>query len=308
MREMNDIDISVLKDIYPFKSNYLKIEGEAALCRYGGGALDYHYIDEGAGETVVMLHGNPSWSFYYRNLINALKGECRAVAVDHIGCGLSDKPQSYNYILENHIANFEYFVEKKSLKNITLIVHDWGGAIGMGYAVRHPRNVKKIVVMNTAAFRSDFIPFRINICKIPLFGDIAVRGFNAFAKAALYMAVARPERMSEKVRMGYLAPYNNYHNRIATLRFVQDIPMSPSHRSYKTLLDIENNLFLLKDKPMLVIWGAKDFCFTVDFMKKWKKLFPAADVRNISDAGHYVLEDAPELITGWISRFINNFN
>jgi len=296
---VNDIDISGFKDIYPFESRFLKIEN------LNGGDPGYHYIDEGCGEAVVMLHGNPTWSFYYRNLVTALKDAgYRAIAVDHIGCGLSDKPQDYEYTLENHIGNFEYFIEKQGLKNVTLVVHDWGGAIGMGYAVRHPENVKKIIVFNTAAFRSDFIPFRIDICKIPLFGDIAIRCFNAFAGAAVYMATAKPGRMTDKVKAGYLAPYNNYHNRIATLRFVQDIPMSPGHRSYKTLLDIEEKLGTLKDKPMLVIWGAKDFCFTVEFMKKWKQLFPAADVRNITDAGHYVLEDAHERIIPWVKKFL----
>lgn len=297
---MNDIDISGFKDIYPFESRFLKIEN-----LNGGGGLGYHYIDEGSGEAVVMLHGNPTWSFYYRNLVTALKDSgYRALAVDHIGCGLSDKPQDYEYTLENHIGNFEYFIEKKGLKNVTLVVHDWGGAIGMGYAVRHPENVKKIIVFNTAAFRSDFIPFRIDICKIPVFGDIAIRCFNAFAGAAVYMATAKPERMTGKVKAGYLAPYNSYQNRIATLRFVQDIPMDAGHRSYKTLLDIEEKLGSLKSKPMLVIWGAKDFCFTVEFMKKWKRLFPAADVRNITDAGHYVLEDAHERIIPWVKKFL----
>ncbi len=301
---MNNIDISRFKEIYPFESHFLKIEnfGDA---RAAGDGLDYHFVDEGTGEAVVMLHGNPTWSFYYRRLITALKDVgYRAVAVDHIGCGLSDKPQDYEYTLENHIRNFEYFIEKKELKNITLVVHDWGGAIGMGYATRHPENVKKIIVTNTAAFRSDFIPLRINICKIPIFGDIAIRCFNAFAGAAVYMAVEKRERMDEMVKAGFLAPYNNYHNRIATLRFVQDIPMGPSHPTYKTLLDIEEKLHLLKDKPMMVVWGAKDFCFTVEFMKKWKKLFPAADVRNITDAGHYVLEDAHERIIPWVKKFL----
>ncbi len=299
---MNDIDISAFCDIYPFKPHYLKIN---CAQNAESGELNYHYIDEGAGEAVVMLHGNPTWSFYYRNLISALKSSYRALAVDHIGCGLSDKPQKYSYTLENHINNFEYFVESKGLKNITLAVHDWGGAIGMGYAVRHPENIKKILVMNSAAFRSNFIPLRINVCKIPIFGDIAVRSFNAFAKAALYMATSNPAGLCEKVKAGYLAPYNNYRNRIATLRFVEDIPMAPSHPSYKTLLNIENRLTLLKNKPMLVIWGAQDFCFTLEFMKKWKSLFPACDVRTIPNAGHYVLEDAHELIITWVKKFLN---
>jgi len=296
---VNAIDISGFKDIYPFESHFLKIEDLKS------GGLDYHYVDEGAGEAVVMLHGNPTWSFYFRRLITALKdAQYRAVAVDHIGCGLSDKPQDYDYTLENHIRNFEYFIEKKDLKNVTLVVHDWGGAIGMGYAVRHPENVKKIIIMNTAAFLSKLFPFIINICKIPIFGDIAVRGFNAFAVAATCLTVEKHERMDKKVKSGYLAPYNNYKNRIATLRFVQDVPMDSAHRSYKTMLDIEQNLGLLKNKPMLAAWGAKDFCFTIEFMKKWKKLFPAADVRNIPDAGHYVLEDAHERIIPWIIKFL----
>lgn len=298
MNIVHNIDIGRFKDIYPFESHFLKIE------RGDGAGLDYHFVDEGSGEAVVMLHGNPTWSFYYRRLISALAGAgYRAVAVDHIGCGLSDKPQDYDYTLENHIRNFEYFIEKKGLRDVTLVVHDWGGAIGMGYATRHPENVKRIVVTNTAAFRSDFIPFRINICRIPVFGDIAIRCFNAFAGAAVYMAVEKGERMNEKVKAGYLAPYGNYRDRIATLRFVQDIPMSPSHRSYGTLAAVEEKLGLLREKPMLIAWGARDFCFTVEFMKKWKKLFPAADTRNIPDAGHYLLEDAHELVIPWILNF-----
>ncbi len=293
---MNKIDISGFKELYPFESHFLKIEGH-----------NYHYIDEGAGETVVMLHGNPTWSFYYRNLITALKDSgYRAIAPDHIGCGLSDKPQDYDYTLSKHISNFECLVEILGLKNITLVVHDWGGAIGMGYATKHPENIKKLVVLNTAAFRFDFIPFRINICRIPVFGDIAIRCFNAFAGAAVHMAVTKHERMTPEVKMGYLAPYGNYHDRIATLRFVQDIPMSKKDKSYSQLVEIEGKLALLKKKPMLIVWGAKDFCFTTEFMKKWHFLFPDADIRNITDAGHYVLEDAHERIIPWIKEFLKN--
>lgn len=211
---MNKIFFDGFKELYPFESRFLKVDKN----------LDMHYVDEGSGEAVAMLHGNPTWSFYYRNMISALRGGYRAVAFDHVGCGMSDKPQDYDYTLARHVENFETLVEKLGLRDITLVMHDWGGAIAMGYATRHPQNVKRLVVLNTAAFRMDFIPFRINICRIPVFGDIAIRGFNAFAGAAVYMAVEKPERMTPEVKKGYLAPYDSYENRVATLRFVQDIP------------------------------------------------------------------------------------
>lgn len=295
---INNVDFSGFRNLYPFESHFFEI---------GTCGLKYHYIDEGAHDKppVVMVHGNPTWSFYYRNVVKALSVNYRAIAVDHIGCGASDKPQDYSYTLENHISNLENLINHLNLKDITLIMHDWGGAIGMGYAVRHPENIKKIVILNTAAFTFPNMPFRIRICRIPVFGDIAVRCFNAFAGAAVYMAMAKHERMTPDVKAGYLAPYDNYNNRIATLRFVQDVPMSPEHISYAVLLDIENKLHSLKNKPMLSIFGAKDFCFTLEFMKKWKSFFPNADYRSISDAGHYVLEDAHELIIPWIQKFLN---
>ncbi|HNY10033.1 MAG TPA: alpha/beta fold hydrolase [Candidatus Wallbacteria bacterium] len=291
---MNKTDISGFKELYPFESHFLKIEGH-----------NYHYVDEGAGEPVVMVHGNPTWSFYFRNLISALKDSgYRAVAPDHIGCGLSDKPRDYEYKLSNHISNLEYLIETLGLKNITLIVHDWGGPIGMGYATRHPENIKKLVISNTAAWRSNLFPFRINLCRIPVFGTIAVRCFNAFARAAVRMAVSKQERMTPEVKLGYLAPYGNYHDRIATLRFVEDVPFSKNDKSYSQLVEIEEKLALLKKKPMLIAWGAQDFCFRIEFLKKWRFLFPDADIRNIPDAGHYVLEDAHERIIPWIKEFL----
>lgn len=296
---MHKIDLTNFKDIYPFKSNIFKIN-------YNNQILDYHYIDEGNGEPIIMLHGNPTWSFYYRNLISALsKNNFRAIAVDHIGCGLSDKPQNYDYTLNTHIKNFENFVTSNNLFNITLVMHDWGGAIGMGYATKYPNNIKRLIILNTAAFCSKDIPFRINVCKLPIFGDIFIRLFNGFAKAALHMAINKKDRLNDKIKTGYLAPYDSYKNRIALLRFVQDIPMSKSHKSFKTLLEIENNLSKLKNKPTLIIWGSKDFCFTTKFMNRWKDFLKNIDIRNINDAGHYVLEDAHERIIPWILNFLN---
>ena len=203
-----------LEELYPFKSKYVSLN-----------LLQYHYIDEGQGDTLLMLHGNPTWSFYYRNLVKGLKNRYRCVVPDHMGCGFSDKPQEYNYTLEQHINNIEVLVDQLSLEGMTLVMHDWGGAIGMGYAVRHPDRVKRLVLFNTAAFLSREIPWSSNLCRQPLLGAIGVRGFNAFAELAVIRACKRP--MSGQARSGYLAPYNSYANRIA-------IPVSYTHLTLPT--------------------------------------------------------------------------
>ncbi|MEA2012712.1 MAG: alpha/beta fold hydrolase [Verrucomicrobiota bacterium] len=267
---------------YPFQSNFLNIEGKK-----------YHYLDEGAGSPIVMVHGNPSWSYYYRNLVCELRKSHRCIVPDHIGCGFSDKPQDYQYTLENHISNLERLIEHLQLKNITLIMHDWGGAIGMGYATRHPKNISKLVILNTAAFIINHLPLRIRICRIPMFGEIAVRGFNAFALGATYMAC---KSMSQKTRKTYITPYDNYKNRIATLKFIHDIPFSPKHPTWKTIKEIESKLALFKDTEKIIFWGKKDFCFDDVFLKKWKEIYPNAEIIEFKDAGHYVLEDAGDEI------------
>jgi len=281
------------KELYPFESNFIDIDG-----------LKYHYLDEGSGEPLVMLHGNPTWSFYYRNLVFGLREKYRLVVPDHMGCGLSDKPQKYDYTLATHIDNLEKLLDKLNLKNVTLVLHDWGGAIGMGWAVRHPERIKRIVVFNTAAFILPFLAFRINICRIPVFGDIAIRGFNAFAGMAIYMACSKRERMTEKVKAGYLAPYSSYADRIATLRFVQDIPMKPEDNSYALVKSIEKELWRFKKLPMMIVWGEKDFCFNKYFLERWVHYFPDAEVKRLSDAGHYVVEDAHEQIVPWMMDFL----
>jgi haloalkane dehalogenase len=180
------------------------------------------------------------------------------------------------------------------------MVHDWGGAIGMGWAVRHPEQVAGIVVLNSAAFVSDRIPLRIAICRWPLLGALLVRGLNGFAGAATVMAVHRP--MDEAVRQGFLYPYGSWRERIAIHRFIQDIPMQAGHPSWQALRRIEADLGLLRYVPMQLFWGGRDFCFTRLFYEEWRRRFPAARGILREDAGHYVLEDIlpgvlPELTT-----------
>ena len=279
--------------LYPFSSHSLQLDG-----------LRYHYLDEGRGQTLLMLHGNPTWSFYWRNLILAFRDRYRVVAPDHIGCGLSDKPQDYPYCLEQHISNVVRLIEQLDLSQITLMLHDWGGAIGLGTALKVPDRVARIVLFNTGAFPPRFIPFRIRICRTPLVGRWAVRGLNVFARAALTMAVEKPDRMTPAVRSGLLAPYDNWANRVAIDRFVADIPMTRRHPTWKTLAEIENGLPSLACRPIELIWGMRDWCFRPICLDRFLLHFPEAQVHRLDDAGHYVVEDAHERIIPLVADFL----
>ena len=283
----------MVTNLYPFSSHSLQLD-----------RLRYHYLDEGSSENLLMLHGNPTWSFYYRNLILGLKGSYRCVVPDHMGMGKSDKPQDYPYTLSRHIDNLEKLADHLELDDITLVVHDWGGAIGMGFAVRHPERIRRLVIFNTAAFLSSEIPLSLSLCRIPGFGAIAIRGFNVFARGAIRWACVKQERMTEEVRAGYLAPYDNFANRVANLRFVQDIPISPDSPSYSVIQHIEENLKLFREHPVQIIWGAHDFVFNDHFLKRWQEIFPQAEVHLMEDAGHFVVEDAHERILPMMKEFL----
>ena len=289
MNEQMKIPTELLGE-YPFLPNFLNLNNEKI-----------HYVDEGNGEPLLMLHGNPTWSFFYRNLAKFFsQNGYRTVIPDHMGCGLSSKPQDYEYTLENHIENTVKLIKKLNLKDITLIVHDWGGAIGMGVATRHPELIKKIVVMNTAAFRSMEIPWRINILRNPV-GEWFIRQFNGFALPATTMAVKKP--LSPEIKRGFTLPYDNFKSRIATAKFVRDIPMNSNHPTYKTLSNIEERLKNLH-VPVLILWGEQDFCFTMNFQKRWREFFPNAKVKTWPDAGHYLVEDKTAEVIDEIEKFL----
>ncbi len=282
--------MSGLRHLYPFTSHYLDVSG-----------LKYHYIDEGQGEPIVMVHGNPTWSFYYRELIMALSGSYRCIAPDHIGCGLSDKPDvtGYDYRLRSRVDDLDKLLNTITAGGkITLILHDWGGMIGMACALRHPEKIARLVVMNTAAFlppSAKRIPLRLSI--IRRFGPLAalaVLGFNIFAKGALFMA--SEQGLSGEVKRGLTAPYNCWKNRIATLKFVQDIPLAEKDPSYQLVRQVDDQLQMLSELPMLICWGEHDFVFDLDYLAEWQRRFPAAEVHRFPEAGHYVLEDVPETI------------
>lgn len=260
------------------------------------------YLDEGEGEVLVLLHGNPSWSYLYRNVVSLLSDQYRVIVPDHIGCGFSEKPADFSYRLQDHIDNVEELLAHLHIDSCVLGLHDWGGAIGMGWATKFPEKIKGLVVFNTAAFRSQRIPLRISMCRTPLLGKLLVQGLNSFAAGAVHMAVVK--KMDPAVAKGFITPYNTWRNRIATHRFITDIPLNPNHPSYGTLQKLEDGLTRLQDKPMIIFWGGKDFCFNDSFYKEWQRRFPQAVCHYYADAGHYVLEDAFDQIKKPLQEFL----
>jgi pimeloyl-ACP methyl ester carboxylesterase len=277
-------------DHYPFTPKGMEINGRRLS-----------YLDQGQGPVLVMLHGNPSWSYLYRHLVLRLQDRFRIIVPDHMGCGLSDKPQEYAYTLRTHIDNLTILLERLGIETCTLVVHDWGGAIGMGCAVDHVPQVEKICVFNTAAFLSSRIPLRIALCRIPLLGKIIVQGFNGFAWPATWMAVTK--KMAKEVAAGFLYPYDSWAHRIATHAFVQDIPLKKTHRSWQELARIDERLALLAAKPMLICWGGRDFCFNDHFYQEWQRRFPGAESHYFPEAGHYILEDAFDQVAPLVEDF-----
>ena len=257
------------------------------------------------GGPVLMVHGNPTWSFYYRNLIQSVSQQRRTIAVDHLGCGLSDKPVDYDYCLQQHIDNLVALIDHLDLQNLTLVAHDWGGAIGMGALLARPERFGRIILFNTAAFPPPYIPFRIRVCRWPLFGKLAVQGCNAFARAAISMATEQKAGLPPQVADGLLAPYDSWTHRTAIYRFVKDIPLSPNHRTWAVLEAIESGLARVADWPIMLVWGMRDWCFRPECLDRLQQHWPAAEVHRFEDAGHYVVEDAIARINPLFDNFLN---
>ncbi|MEE8468015.1 MAG: alpha/beta fold hydrolase, partial [Planctomycetota bacterium] len=218
-------------------------------------------------------------------------------------CGLSDQPADWSYRLADHVDNLERLVLELDLQRITLVVHDWGGAIGMGFAARHPERIARLVITNSAAFTGGALPWRIALCRLPLVGRVLVEGLNGFARAATVMAVERPLR--EEVKRAWLAPHAAPRSARATLRFVEDIPTHPRHPSWSTLTQIAAGLPLFHELPCLLLWGMRDWCFTPDILAEWERRLPRAESHTIAGAGHYLFEDAPQETLEAVRTFLD---
>ena len=279
---------------YPYASNNLTLPNGTKM----------HFVDEGAGPVVLMLHGNPTWSFYYRDLIRQLSASgYRCIAPDHIGCGLSDKPKDYNYTLAQRIEDIESLIDHLGIRQFSLILHDWGGAIGCGVAGRKPDAIEKLVLLNTGAFLTKRIPLRIAAIKLPYLGEAIIRGLNGFARPATNMAAKIP--LNPTVKRGMLWPYRCWADRVAIWNFVKDIPLHKRHPSYDPLAEVQAGLAKLVDKPVQLIWGAKDFCFNLHFHSRFQTYFPKAKSVVYPKFGHYILEDAGKDAWQKIEDFLN---
>jgi haloalkane dehalogenase len=267
-----------------------------------------HFLDEGEGEPLVCIHGNPTWSFYYRGVVQAFRATQRVVVPDHIGCGLSDKPgdAEYSYTLTRRVEDLEKLMDHLDLEGVNLMVHDWGGAIGLAWAVRKPERVRRLIILNTGAFHlpaGKRLPWQLWVVRNTPLGALFVRGFNLFARGATHLAPTRG-RLSKEVRDAYCAPYGSWSDRISNLRFVQDIPLSPSDPAYDVVSQTAARLPMLADRPVLICWGAKDFVFDHHFLSEFRRIFPAAEAHEFPDCGHYVLEDAADEIIDLMRTFL----
>ena len=280
-----------LRALYPFESHFFEtLEGRL------------HYVDEGRGFPVIMLHGNPTWSFYYRNLILAIKGDFRCLAIDHLGCGLSEKPQKGIYNLKAHIERTCAWIESLNLSAFDLVLHDWGGAIGMGVLHHFKEKVQKVVLLNTAIFQTEDLPWSIRFCRLPLLGACLTQGLNLFLKGALRTCVNKA--LKREIADGYLWPYPTWKSRLSIYEFVRDIPVQQRHSSYNTLIKLQAMLPLLNERPCKAFWGMKDFVFTESYLRKWNQHIPSLGIKKYMEAGHWLLEDARPDVFNDIKAFL----
>lgn len=271
--------------------------------------LTQSYLDEGEGDPVVMLHGNPSWSYYWRHLVLGLRDDYRCIVPDHIGMGLSDKPADadYGYTLRNRVQDLDRLLDHLGLgDNLTLAVHDWGGMIGFGWALKHAARVKRLVILNTSAFplpAAKPLPWQLKLGRNWTLGEWLIRGANAFAAGAANDGVVN--RLAPDVKRALLAPYDSWANRIATVRFVQDIPLQAGDRAWDLVEDAGRRLPEFANRPAFIGWGLKDFVFDHHFLKGFEAALPRAEKQVYEDAGHYVLEDKHAVLVPRLRDFLD---
>ena len=274
------------------------------------------YLDEGPkdGEVVVMLHGNPSWSFYWRHLVAGLRDPAegkgyRCIVPDHVGMGLSDRPDDadYDYTLQSRVDDLDTLLQHLRIDGpVTLAVHDWGGMVGFGWALRDPSRVRRLVVLNTAAFplpTDKPMPWQLSLGRDSRIGGFLIRAFNLFARGAAWTGTERS--LPRDVRRAYIAPYTGWRNAISTLRFMQDIPLGKGDRAWPLLAESARVLPQYADRPVFIGWGLRDFVFDRHFLDGFTRALPRAQVHAFEDANHYVLEDKHEVLVPAIRAFLD---
>jgi haloalkane dehalogenase len=278
------------------------------------------YLDEGGkpvegrdADVVVMLHGNPSWSYYWRHLVLGLRDSHRCIVPDHIGMGLSDKPDDaadasprYDYTLQSRVDDLTTLLDRLGITGpVTLAVHDWGGMIGFGWALTHMPQVKRLVILNTAAFplpAAKAMPWQLSLGRDSRVGGFLIRGLNLFARGAAWLGTER--RLPAAVRRAYIAPYASWRNAIGTLRFMQDIPLREGDPAWSLVAEAGRRLHEFAHPPAFIGWGLRDFVFDRHCLDGFRSALPRAEVQAFEDANHYVLEDKHEVLVPAIRAFL----
>jgi haloalkane dehalogenase len=237
-------------------------------------------------------------------LIESLRNDCRLVAIDQMGCGMSDRLARHPVRLSDRIIDLVEFIDRLDLRHVTLIAHDWGGAVGLGTALERPERFARCVLLNPGAFPPWYVPWQLLLLKLPLVGRVAIQGFNVFLRGALRTTVVHRERITRSVRRGYLAPHDSWAERRSIYEFVRDIPLSRRHPTWRTLAQIESRLGELAGRPFLFLWGMQDWCFRPACLDRFLLHFPKATVHRLCDTGHWVMEDAPDEVAQRVREFL----
>lgn len=264
-------------DLFPFESRFLDVDGNTV-----------HYVDEGAGPTLLFLHGNPTWSFVYREVIAALRDEFRCVAIDYPGFGLSTARPGYRFLPVEHAGVTAAVIEALGLSGITLVVHDWGGPIGLAAAQQHSAAVDRLVVANTAAWPIDALRVQVmsHVVGGPI-GRLLIRQLNLFVNAMI-PAGHRLSKLSAEEMAHYRQALDSPARREGSAVFPREITGS---RAF--LDDVEAGLTDLAALPSLIIWGDGDIAFGSEELRRWESILTDHHTVVIEGAGHFVQSDAP---------------
>jgi haloalkane dehalogenase len=287
--------------LFPWKSTLIDVGGARQAL-----------VDEGPRDarlTFVCLHGNPTWGFLYRQFIRSLSAGHRVLVPDHVGFGRSDKPRELAYYtLERHVANLTTTLDRADARNAILVVQDWGGPIGMGWATRHPDRVAGVVVLNTWAF------VREPIMKLPRLFKYLVRGASGYKRVTernffvekLLCRYGTVHRLSPDVVEAYRAAHPRAEDRTGIAAFPRLIPETKdtAHPSWTTMAGIEDGLRSLSEKPALIVWATKDPANKRPQLERWCRVFPRHSGPHRIRAGHYLQEDAPSEILARIADWV----
>ncbi len=275
------------KDLYPFESHYADIDGTSV-----------HYVDEGSGPPLLLLHGNPTWSFLYRELIKGLSDRYRCIAPDHPGFGLSRAAPGYRFTPAEHASVLEQLVERLNLENVTLMTQDWGGPIGFAVATRHPDRFSGFVIGNTWAWPKSDPGTQIfsRILGGPVGGYLILKR-NFFVEKILPGNVKR-RRLSPQEMDAYRGPFPTPESRRPVHVFPREIL-----RSRPLLAQIQQGLSKLSDRSALLVWPTKDIAFREPERKRWEQVFPNHRTVILEGAGHYIQEDAAAEIIAAIQEW-----